>query len=284
VLGTHFTQSPGGKAGNQAVQLARLGVPTWLVANIGLDALGDQISADLGAVGIDLAHLGRSPMAPTGASTVFAVGGEYASIIVPGAAATLSVADLERAAPAFKRSRFVVAQLELGPELAGAAFEIARMRGATTVLNASPLPRYDPDEVDPVLRLTDVLVINRHEASQLAGKRVPPDLPDASAAAGSLGERFDIARVVITCGSDGAVMASEGRHLACEAFPVTVVDSVGAGDAFLGGLLAGWIEGADDRTALRFASAAGAIAASGAGAFTSLPTRSAIEEFLRGRA
>jgi ribokinase len=283
VLGTHFTQSPGGKAGNQAAQLARLGVPTWLVADIGMDALGDQISADLGAVGIDLAHLGRSPMAPTGASTVFAVGGEYASIIVPGAAGTLSVADLERAAPAFERSKFVVAQLELGSNLAGAAFEIARKRGATTVLNASPLPRYDPDEVDPVLRLTDVLVINRHEASQLTSMQVH-DLPAASGAAGTLGERFDIPRVVITCGSDGAVLASEGKHLACEAFPVTVIDSVGAGDAFLGGLLASWIEGADDRTALRFASAAGAIAASGSGAFSSLPKRPAIEEFLRGRA
>jgi ribokinase len=283
VVGTGFAQSPGGKAGNQATQLARLGVPTWLVGKIGSDAMGARIAGDLGNTGIDLTHLTRSPDAATGASTVFAIGGEYASIIVPGAAGRLSIADLERASPAFERSIFVVCQLEIGSEIVQAAFRIARRSGATTVLNASPLPHYDEGALDSVLELTDILIVNRHEASQLVALPMP-DLPAAGAAATTLGARFDIAVAVITCGSCGAVLARGGKLLSREAFPITVVDSVGAGDAFLGGLLAAWVEGNDDRAALRMAGATGAIAASGSGAFASLPDRAAIEDFLRTRA
>ena len=68
-----------------------------------------------------------------------------------------------------------------------------------------------------------------------------------------------------------------------QAVPVVVVDSVGAGDAFLGALVASWVRGQDDRAALRTAVAAGALAASGTGAFTSLPDRVTLDEFLRDR-
>jgi ribokinase len=283
VLGSRFTLAPGGKAGNQAAQLARLGIPAWLVSRIGVDPLGDVIADELQQAGVDLAWLVRTAGAPTGASTVFAVEGEYASIIVPGAAALLSDADLDAASAAFRRSRFVLAQLELGPNPALAALSRAKLAGATTVLNASPIAGVDPASVANALDQTDVLVVNRHEAALIAGTPVP-DRSAAVAVADQLGARYGLAAVVITCGADGAVLARGGAVVEQRAMPVRVVDTVGAGDAFLGALVAGWMQGQDDRQALRMAAAAGALAASGTGAFASLPDRAALDGFLRERA
>ncbi len=64
VLGTRFTLAPGGKAGNQAAQLARLGVPTVLISRIGTDSLGNVIAAQLAGTGIDLTYLARSDTRP----------------------------------------------------------------------------------------------------------------------------------------------------------------------------------------------------------------------------
>ena len=87
--------------------------------------------------------------------------------------------------------------------------------------------------------------------------------------------------MAITCGADGAVLARIGTIVEQPAIPILVVDTVGAGDAFLGALVAGWVEGKDDQYALRMASAAGALAATGTGAFNSLPDRATLEAFLR---
>jgi ribokinase len=282
VLGSRFTLAPGGKAGNQAAQLVRLGITTWLVSRIGTDALGDVLTERLSGTGIDLHWLARSDDVPTGASTIFAVEGEYASIIVPGAAGALADADLDAAAAAFRRSRFVLSQLELGPDRAWAALSRARSAGATTVLNASPIAGVERRALSRVLDVTDVLVVNRHEAALLAGTQVP-DRTAAALVALQLGARHGLDAVVITCGADGAVLARAETVVEQQAVPVEVVDSVGAGDAYLGALVAAWVGGQDDRDALRMAAAAGALAASGTGAFTSLPDRVTLDAFLHDR-
>ena len=188
----------------------------------------------------------RSDDDATGASTVFAVGGEYASIIVPGAATGLSDGDLAAAASAFERSQFVLAQLELGTGLAVAALSRAKASGATAVLNASPIQGVDPDALAAVLDLTGVLVVNRHEAATLMEMPVA-DRADARHAAVRLNEQFGLNATVITCGAEGAVLARGGEVIGQSAWAIEIVDTVGAGDAFLGALVAAWHRGDDDR-------------------------------------
>lgn len=281
VLGSHFTFAPGGKAGNLATQIARLGVHAWLVSRVGQDPLGDALVEQLAAAGVDGTYLTRSESS-TGASTIFAIDGEYASIIVPGAAGTLAEMDLIAATPALQRSGFVATQLELGLDIARAALDRARLAGATTVLNASPLDGIDITALHPVLESTDILVVNRHEASLLLAGHVADEFTDRDSAQ-QLRERFDVRAVVVTCGADGAFLARDTHTVQQRAFPISVVDSIGAGDAFLGALIAGWIAGVDDEHALRMASAAGALAASSAGAHASLPDRATLDEFLGAR-
>jgi sugar/nucleoside kinase (ribokinase family) len=93
-------------------------------------------------------------------------------------------------------------------------------------------------------------------------------------------ELFQIQVVVVTCGADGSVLVRGEAVVQQTAFPVDVVDSIGAGDAFLGALIATWMGGAGDARALRSASAAGALAASAAGAHASLPDRMTLSSFL----
>jgi ribokinase len=281
VLGTQFTLAPGGKAGNQATQIALLGIQTWLVSSLGADPLGDVISEQLTASGVDQRYLVRSKESPTGASTIFAIGGEYASIIVPGAAGTLCDADLVAAAPALHQSRFVVTQLELGPELALAVMRHARSAGAVTVLNASPFAGIDAASVGPVLELADILIVNRHEAELLLALPISDD--EAIESARRLSHRFELQVAVITSGARGSVLVRGDVAIHQPAFPIRVVDSIGAGDAFLGALIFAWMSGDDDRTAVRSASAAGALAASGAGAHASIPDRATLSAFLRER-
>jgi ribokinase len=282
VIGDRFTLAPGGKAGNQAAQLAKLDVPTVLVSRIGTDSLGNVIAGHLAAVGVDLSCLARPEEVATGASTVFAVGGEYASIIVPGAAAGLTDNDLATAESAFLRSRFVLTQLELGSALAMAVLSRAKALGATTVLNASPIVGVHFDDLASMLELVDVLVVNRHEAAVLIEAPIA-GRADAKIAAVQLNERFGPNVTVITCGADGNVLARERVVIEQSAWPVEVVDTVGAGDAFLGALIAAWQQGDDDRAALSSGAAAGALAASGSGAFTSLPNRSELNDYLQSR-
>ena len=116
VTGGTFAMAPGGKAGNQACQLALAGADTAIVTRLGDDAFGAQLTAALEARGVDTSHVSIDKEAATGASTVLAAEGDYASIIAPGAAGRLSHEDVERARAA------IAARLEPGsvdPEHSG---------------------------------------------------------------------------------------------------------------------------------------------------------------------
>ena len=282
VIGGQFVQAPGGKAGNLATQLARLGVRTWLIAKVGDDAMGDAISTSLAMAGVNLEFLWRSTGGTTGASTSFAVAGEYASIIVPGVAGTMTAEDIDRAVMAFSQSRYVISQLELPIELALAVFRHGHANGAVTILNASPLVGWDRSRLHALLDQTDVLVVNQHEGALLVD--MPIEHRAAAAAAGStLCKRHSLQTAIVTCGAAGASLSRGEVVIEQASWDVEVQDAVGAGDAFLGGLVAAWIDGLDDSEALKIATAAGALATTGAGASTSLPDWSAIRSFLQGR-
>ena len=279
VLGDRFTVAPGGKAANQAAQLARLGMRSWLVSAVGQDALGEQVTDELQASGVDITFVERLSDRATGASVVIAVGGEYASVIVPGAAATMTARMLRQAASAIVQSMFVVAQLELGAAFAESTLRVAKEQTATTVLNVSPIDGVDPANIYRAISMADVVVVNRHEASMLAGCPVM-DMEQTVAAASFIAQLEGPSVVVVTCGADGVVLVRDREVAVQDAFAVNVADTVGAGDAFLGGLLAGWCEGRNDREALRLGAAAGALCASGHGAFRSLPDRQQVRAFL----
>jgi ribokinase len=184
------------------------------------------------------------------------------------------VAHVDRHHAPVERARVVLAQLEIPLVAVEAALRRARAAGVTTILNATPPLPLDAE----LLRLVDVLVVNEHEAAALAGGSVSTsaDASDAGRALRATG----CGVVVVTLGSEGAVLVSEGGVVHRPAIRVEVIDTTGAGDAFAGTFAARLAAGADSSDALRWAVAAGALAVTTLGAAPSIPARSDVERLL----
>jgi ribokinase len=168
----------------------------------------------------------------------------------------------------------VLAQGELPPEAVAAAMAGGRAAGAVTVLNPAPAYAFSQD----VLANVDYLIPNEHEAALLTG-RPTQTLDDARAAAVYL-VGLGVTCAIVTRGSQGLVWATADGSGAMSAFTVDAIDTVAAGDAFCGAFAAALAEGHDLQQALLWASAAGALATTVAGAVPSLPTRESVQVLL----
>jgi ribokinase len=253
-------ESPGGKGSNQAIQAARCGVATALVAAVGKDPAGDEAIGLWAAEGIDAAAVARLDQ-PTGAAVIFVDGrGENAIVVDPGANAGLGVIHVEAAAAKIAAAHLVLAQLETPQAPTRRAFAVARAAGVRTVLNAAPaLEILDED----ILALTDVLVVNVGEGLALTGHTEATAIGEALVA--RVGEA-----VVITRGVRGALLVEKTREpYARRAHAIEAIDTTGAGDAFIGALCARLAASCDPREALAWGVAAGALACTVRGAAVS---------------
>ena len=277
--GRTLTIHPGGKGGNQAVQVSLAGARSVMLGRVGGDAFGAQLRAALVGKGVVLDWLEEDAELSTGASTVLVgEGGDYCSVIVPGASLALTPERVDAALPCFAAARVVVAQLELSIETVKAALARGRAAGAITVLNAAPAPSV-ADALDLVLSLVDVLVVNEVEARMLSGN--PPHLGEAIE---ELRRRFLAGGrhrgLVVTLGAAGALIEFGGRRERLRAHSVHAIDAIGAGDAFVGTMAASLALGARLDAAARRGNAAGALAATVAGAYDAFPTSAAVDAFL----
>lgn len=277
VLGESFELFIGGKGANQAVAASRLGARVVLVGAVGDDEWGRAVRGALASEGIDLTHVESVAGTHTGVGVITVVpGGENTVVVAPGADLTLTREHIERASGAIAEADVLLVQGEFAPEVSLHAMEIARNSNTVVVYNAAPalaLP-------EGFLRQVDVLVANRGEAAELLGDGAreigPPGLARRLACLGP-------ERVVLTLGSEGAFHfnGSELEHV--DSFPIEAVDATAAGDAFVAALAVSRAEGARLKDAVRFACAAGALAATVPGAVPSLPTRDAVEALARRR-
>jgi ribokinase len=278
VVGDHFSMSPGGKGGNQACQLALLGLNTFMLTRLGNDDFGRLLIAALKSKGVDTSFIAVDPSEPTGASTVFAAENDYSSIIANGAAGRLSTQDIKSAQAKIENADALVLQLELPVELSLYAAKIARSAGKRVVLNASPAPAYIGDIPKGFLEVTDVLVVNAVEAEVFLGRKM--QINALANDATELAKKLKIEIVVITAGASGSAVFSAGQALYQPAFAASVIDTIGAGDAYLGTLVAGLVENLALKEILKRAAAAGAVAVSRQGAFEALPSRDDIDRLI----
>lgn len=277
VAGGTFSMAPGGKAGNQAIQFARCGLDSYVLTRLGDDAFGRDLLATLHAQGVrtDLVVIDRERA--TGASTIFAAGGDYSSIIAPGAAAALTDDDIAAMATLRERLAAVVLQLELPIDRALVAAGLARRLGAMVVLNASPMPDRPGSDLAELVAGCTLVVVNRVEAARLAD--CPPETVGLGLAR-ALRARYPVEQVIVTLGSEGAIVSNTADSWAQPPFPAVVQDAVGAGDAFLGAFVAARIAGEPAETAIRRAAAAGAITVARPGGGASLPSAREIDDYL----
>jgi ribokinase len=260
---------PGGKGANQAVAAARAGARVAFHGRIGEDAFGQALKDGLAAEGIDVTGLLKSKE-PTGAAFIaIDTSGENQILGALGANYEARAADVPDAS--LGPATTVVLEMEVPPVENAALAARARKAGSRVIFNFAPAMRA------PASLFTDVsiLVLNEHEAASLAKQMEMPEREPKPAAA-ALARRFGNT-VIVTLGAEGAIAIGPDAAWRIGALDVTVVDTVGAGDAFLGTLAAALDQGRDLPSALRRASVAGALACTVAGARDGLPTRAVVD-------
>ncbi len=256
----------GGKGANQALVLKRAGGDVRLIAALGRDELGAWASDVLAREGFDTADLIHLDQ-PTDRSLIF-VGptGENAIASVTGCSAAVTP-DQARAALAGARAGDVlVLQGNLSLAATEAACAEARRLGLRTAFNPSPLR----DGFATLLPLVDLLVVNEGEARALA-PGADADHLDALRAAGA-------GTVVLTLGGRGSTALGREGRMTVPAVPVEAVDTTGAGDTYMGVLLAGlYGRGQTVGRAMAVASAAAAITVGRVGTGSAFPSAAEIE-------
>jgi len=275
VTGGDLLRDLGGKGANQAVAARRLGAEVRILGGVGADAAGDEIRARLSALGIGVDGLVTVPAA-TGAALIFVdAAGANQIAVAPGANHALTVEALTPHVDAIEWAEVVVCQLALPLLVVRWALGEAGRWGVPAILNPAPAQPLN----DELLRLVHYLTPNEGEAGRLSGVEVT-GLETARTAGERLVKRG--ARVVIvTLGSEGALVCGGDDPAHYPGFPVAAVDTTAAGDAFSGALAAGIAAGGTLEQALPLANAAAALACTRRGAQSSLPDRPAVERFLR---
>lgn len=263
VLGGDNTKTPGGKGANQAVGAARLGGEVAMIGRVGDDHEGHLLIEAVSASGVDTSHVVVTPEAPTGVAMIaIDDAGENTIVVSPGANGRMSAEDIGAAGSVVRAAAATLLQLEIPLEAVVAAAEAS---SGVIVLNPAPARRLP----DKLLSLVDVLVPNRGELAALLGEDEPASLEAAAAMA----RRIEGPRsVVVTLGSEGALVAAEGEVLHEPAFEVTAVDTTAAGDAFCGALAEALVRGSSVAGATRVAAAAAALTVTTRGAQEALPS------------
>ncbi len=247
-----------------------------MIGRVGADDFGDALIKGLGGDGVDTACVERSDEATGVALITVSDAGENTIVLAPGANGTVTPEVIAAYEGRIAASDVLLLQLEIPLPAVAAAAESARRHNVPVILNpapAQPLPA-------GLLQHVTYLIPNQHEAALLAG--LPTGTADEAAAAARALQAKGVGTVILTLGERGALVFAGGAGTPVASFPVEVVDTTAAGDAFVGGFAVALTEGRSPVEAARVGCAAGALACTRLGAQPSLPQRAAVEALLRG--
>ena len=270
ISGEDLQVIPGGKGANQAVAAARLGASVSMLGRVGRDNFGDFLLDNLKSNQVD-AHLIQRDDASTGTATIIVdSNGQNSIVLSAGANGKVSSADVKSAS--FLDCKLLLLQLEIPLETVLSAAKRAHENGLRVILNPAPA-QVIPTEL---IALADFIIPNETELSLLTGISVN-DLDPAEKAARKLLEQ-GAKNVIVTLGSNGALIVTRTKVTKVNTYPVDVKDTTAAGDAFIGGFATGLLQDKSLEESVRYGCACGALATTKFGAQPSLPTKEDVEK------
>lgn len=279
IKGKTFEETHGGKGSNQAVASSRLGADSAFIACVGDDHYGEEAIELHNSEEVNTEFLTKDPDLSTGAGFIIVEeGGENSIIVTPGANSALNKDRVKDASEVIRSSDVLLTQLEIPLETALYAGKLASDQGVKSVLNPAPAPS---QEVEPEkLSRFDLVTPNYTEACALAGVQPDKDV-DPEELLGMLSEKGASA-VLMTLGSEGALLRTDEVTMEVEAPDVTAVDTTGAGDVFNAALAVALAEGKglENGEAIEFAGHAGALAVTKKNVIPSIPSRKELEDFI----
>jgi ribokinase len=276
ILGGDFIMIPGGKGANQAVAAAKLGTEVYFIARLGDDIFAEQSLSNFKKEAVNTKYITQTKEAPSGVALITVDDtGNNVIVVAPGANQILSPDDVKRAEPDIASSGALVAQLEIPLETVEYAAQLANNCGVPFILDPAPAQKLSPK----LLKMVDVLTPNETEAQILTGIEVT-DEDSACIAAKKLLE-YGVNSVIITMGAKGFLLAGNDGIESVSAVKIDAVDTTAAGDAFTGSLAVGLAQGKILYDAALFANYVAALSVTKMGAQSSMPTREAVESFVR---
>jgi ribokinase len=272
LFGKSFDLGFGGKGANQAVAARLCGAQVMMVAKVGDDLFGQATINNFTSFGVDTTHVHIVEGAPTGVAPIFVEpNGQNRIIVVKGANDRLTPADVDAAAPDLEGVDAIILQFEIPLETIYHTIRFARAHAIRCIVNPAPARPANLTE----LAGADYFIPNETEAELLTGLPVRSEAGAAACAAVLLGKGFR--RVVITLGARGSLLADAAGRTLVPPFPVTAVDTTGAGDAFIGSFAVFLGEGVPEQAALARANLYAALSTTRIGTQKSFPRRAEFE-------
>ena len=273
VPGSSFSTAPGGKGANQALAAKRAGAMVRLVGAVGKDNMAEQALALLKAGNVDLTAVKHLEQQQGVAMILVDDAGENVIGILPGANGAMTPDDADKAVGNLSSKDVLVVQQEIPQAATMRALGLARLNGSTSILNTAPFL----DTTAAVAGTASIVVANETEFALLAGGTV-----------GDLRTAMDLwatsrkQTIIVTLGPDGAIAATPETMLHVPALAIEPVDTVGAGDTFVGYLAAGLDAGLDLEGAMQRAAVAASLACLKPGAQPSIPTAAEVDRAIAG--
>ncbi len=265
------TEICGGKGANQAVAAAKVGGHVHMIGRVGNDAFASRLRTNLEQHHVDCQAVMPTDDCTSGVAIIaLENSGQNAIMVVPGANGQLLESDVENHRQLIESADVLMLQLEIPTPSVIAAIRIAKRCGVRCILDPAPVASDWTDELLDV----DLVCPNESEAAALTGIEINT-IEDAEAVARQLQTR-GARNAIITMGEKGTVLLTDKSFQHIAPTPIKPVDTTAAGDAFASALAVEWVNTSDLLQATRFASVAGALAATKFGAQQSLADRNEI--------
>ncbi len=273
IIGGKFNTFPGGKGANQAVAAARMGASVTMIGRIGRDGFGAELLKSAMKDGIDVRNILEDEKQATGVALITVnAQGQNTIVVASGANNFLAPEDLHQAEQAFKGADLLVIQLESPLETVREAINMAKQHQLQVVLNPAPAQHLDAD----LLKNVDYFIPNEGEALLVAGESSLKKAIEVLL-------KLDVRNLIITLGEKGVLLVDRAGQKYIPAYQVKAIDTVAAGDTFVGAFSCGISTGLSVEESARLGNAAAAISVTRQGAQPSMPMREEVDQFLGGK-
>ena len=275
ILGNSFETFQGGKGANQAVAVAKLGLPVSLIGKVGNDVFGDELLENLNRETVDTSMIVRHE-GPSGVAFIYVFEQTSENHIIVISGSNKEVKSNQISDKELSTSDVLISQLEVPPSEIEDLFIRAKNSGTYRMLNAAPALEISKN----LIRETDLLVMNESELENLSDRSVDNENIDSIAEAIKVLNLKTTQSIAVTLGSKGVYVYTNQKGDFIDGHKIEAVDTTGSGDCFIGALATHYLKSNDLLDSVNFANKAAALSVTKRGASASMPTLEEVVNFL----
>lgn len=275
ILGNSFETFQGGKGANQAVAVAKLGLPVSLIGKVGNDVFGDELLENLNRETVDTSMIVRHE-GPSGVAFIYVFEQTSENHIIVISGSNKEVKSNQISDKELSTSDVLISQLEVPPSEIEDLFIRAKNSGTYRMLNTAPALEISKN----LIRETDLLVMNESELENLSERSVDNENIDSIAEAIKVLNLKTTQSIAVTLGSKGVYVYTNQKGDFIDGHKIEAVDTTGSGDCFIGALATHYLKSNDLLDSVNFANKAAALSVTKRGASASMPTLEEVVNFL----